>query len=85
MHACRKDTSLHSSPVAVRADTRALWLPPPEAAANAEGFATRRDKRPFTKAIVWWLIDHYLGEEYLGSRRPTYCIECLAPVLDPSH
>ena len=52
---------------------------------NAEGFATRRDKRPFTKAIVWRLIDRYLGEECQGSRPPTYCIECLAPVLDPSH
>ena len=40
---------------------------------NAEGFTTRRDKKAFTKAIVWRLIDRYLGEEYLGSRRPLAC------------
>ena len=40
---------------------------------NAEGFTTRRDKKAFTKAIVWRLIDRYLGEEYLGNRRPSAC------------
>ena len=33
---------------------------------NADGFTTRRDQKPFTKATVWRLIDRYLGREYLG-------------------
>jgi hypothetical protein len=42
---------------------------------NADGFTTRRDQKPFTKATVWRLIDRYLGKQYLG---PAYlaCAGC---------
>lgn len=33
---------------------------------NADGFTTRRDQKPFSKATVWRLIHRYLGGEYLG-------------------
>jgi len=33
---------------------------------NADGFTTRRDQKPFTKATIWRLIDRYLGRKYLG-------------------
>jgi len=33
---------------------------------NADGFTTRRDQKPFSKATVWRLIDRYLGRQYLG-------------------
>jgi len=36
---------------------------------NADGFTTRRDRKPFTKGIVWRLIDRYLGVAYLGNKR----------------
>lgn len=45
---------------------------------NADGFTTRRDHKPFTKAIIWRLIDRYLGTEYLGNvtNRPVACAAC---------
>jgi len=40
---------------------------------NADGFTTRRDQKPFTKAIVWRLIDRYVGKQLLGSRPQLAC------------
>jgi DNA invertase Pin-like site-specific DNA recombinase len=40
---------------------------------NADGFTTRRDQKPFTKATVWRLLDRYLGGEFLGHGRQPAC------------
>ncbi len=44
---------------------------------NADGFTTRRDQKPFTKATVWRLIDRYVGNDGLRrERQPLACAAC---------
>jgi DNA invertase Pin-like site-specific DNA recombinase len=44
---------------------------------NADGFTTRRDQKPFTKATVWRLMDRYVGDGGLrNERRSTPCAAC---------